>query len=73
MTPADPIILTVLRGEDHIFEAEGHYDIWVHYTEKDCPVISIRNCVTDEIVFDGLGYEWMKVSNPFVDIQTRSY
>lgn len=67
MTPADPIILTILRGEDHIFEAEGHY------LEKDCPVISIRNCVTDEVVFDGLSYEWMKVSNPFVDIQTRSH
>lgn len=50
MTPADPIILTILRA-----------------------VVSIRNCVTDEIVFDGLGFEWMKVSNPFVDIQTRSY
>lgn len=72
MTPADPIILTVHRGEEHIFEAEGHYDIWVHYKE-DYPVISIRDCVTDEIVFDGLGYEWIKVSNPFVDIQTRSY
>ena len=35
--------------------------------------ISSRNCVTDEVVFDGLGFEWMKVSNPFVDIQTRSY
>ena len=34
---------------------------------------SIRDCVTDEIVFDGLGYERMKVSNPFVYIQTRSY
>ena len=27
---------------------------------------------TDEIVLDGLRFEWMKVSNPFVDIQTRS-
>lgn len=26
----------------------------------------------DGVVFDGLGFEWMKVSNPFVDIQTRS-
>lgn len=73
MTPGDPIILTILRGEDHIFEAEGHYDIWAHYLEKDCPVISIRNCVTGEVVFDGLPYEWMKVSNPFVYIQTRSH
>jgi hypothetical protein len=31
------------------------------------------NCITDRIVFDGLGYEWIKVSNPFVDIQTRSH
>lgn len=72
MIPADPIVLTIIRGEEHIFEAEGHYDIWVHSAEENCPVISIRNCVTDEIVFDSLGFEWMKVSNPFVDIQTRS-
>lgn len=72
MTPSDPIILTIHRGEEHIFEAEGYYDIRVHFRE-DCSVISIRDCVTDEIVFDGLGYEWIKVSNPFVDIQTRSY
>ena len=26
----------------------------------------------NEIEVDGLGFEWMKVSNPFVDIQTRS-
>ena len=72
MTPADPIILTIHRGEEHIFEAEGHYDIRVYYKE-DCSVVSIRNCVTDEIVFDGLEYEWIKVSNLFVDIQTRRY
>ena len=71
MTPADPIILTIFRGEEHIFEAEGIYSIWVHYKE-DCSVVSIQDRVTDEVVFDGLGYEWMKLSNPFVDIQTRS-
>ena len=70
MIPADHIILTISRGGEHIFEAEGHYDIWVHRIEG-CAVVSIRNCVTDEIVFDGLGFEWMKVSTPFVDIQTR--
>ena len=70
MTPAEPIILTISQGERHIFEAEGLYDIWVHYIEKNRPAISIRNCVTDEVVFDGLGFEWMKVSNPFVYIQT---
>lgn len=72
MTPAEPIVLTIFRGKEHIFEAEGHYDIWV-YLKEGCSVVSIRNCVTDEIVFDGLGYEWIKISNPFVDIQTRSY
>lgn len=71
MTPAEPIVLTISQGERHILEAEGHYDIRVHHIEG-CAVVSIRNCVTDEIVFDGLEFEWMKVSNPFVDIQTRS-
>ena len=27
----------------------------------------------EEIWFDGLAFEWMKVSNPFVDIQIRSH
>lgn len=39
---------------------------------NDHVAVSIRNCVTDEVVFDGLGFELMSVSNPFVDIQTRS-
>lgn len=71
MIPADPIFLTISQGNQRVFEAEGHYDIWVHQVEGRA-VVSIRNCVTDEVVFDGLGFALMSVSNPFVDIQTRS-
>lgn len=70
MTPADPIILTISRGEKHVLEAEGHYDIWTIHTPEGTAV-SIRNCITDEIVVEGLQIEWIKVSNPFVDIQTQ--
>ena len=38
-----------------------------------CDAVPDRHYGTDEVVFDGLAFEWMKVSNPFVDIQTRSY
>lgn len=69
MTPADPIILTISRGEEHIFEAEGHYDIWTMRTNGGT-VVSIRDCITDEIIYDELSVEYVTISSPFVYIQT---
>lgn len=69
MTPADPIILTILRGEERIFNAEGHYDIWTMRTNGGT-VVSIRDCITDEIIQDELLVEYVTISAPFVYIQT---
>lgn len=69
MTPAEPIILTILRGEERIFEAEGHYDIWMMRTEGEI-LVSIRDCITDEIIYDEVPVEYITLSAPFVYIQT---
>ena len=70
MTPADKIILTVMRGENRIFEGEGFYDIWTFSKDGEAAV-AIRDVVTDEILFDGLLIGSMTLSAPFVYIQTE--
>ena len=70
MTPADKIILTVMRGEEHVFEGEGFYDVWA-YSKDGGAAVAIRDVVTDEILFDGLPIGSMTLSAPFVYIQTE--
>lgn len=69
MTPAEPIVLTILRGEERILNEEGHYDIWTMRTNGGT-VVSIRDCITDEIIYDELSVEYVTISAPFVYIQT---
>ena len=70
MIPAEPIILTVLRGEERIFNADGHYDIWTMRTDGGT-VVTIRDCITDEILYDELSVEYVTISAPFVYIQSE--
>lgn len=70
MTPAEPIILTIIRGAERIFEKEGHYDIWT-FSKDGGTVVSIRDCIADEIIFDELSIGSMTVIAPFVYIQTK--
>ena len=70
MIPAEPIILRILRGEEYIFNAEGHYDVWIGHTNGGL-VVSIRDAIADEVIFDELSVEYVTVSAPFVYIQTE--
>ena len=70
MIPAEPIILSILRGEERIFNAEGHYDIWMGHMNGGL-VVSIRDVIADEVIFDELSVEYVNVSAPFVYIQTE--
>lgn len=70
MTPADKIILMVMRGETRIFEGEGFYDVWA-YSKDGGAAVAIRDVVADEILFDGLPIGSMALSAPFVYIQTE--
>ena len=70
MIPAEPIILTILRGEERIFNVKGHYDIWTGRTDGGT-VVSVRDCHTDEVLYDELSVEYVTISAPFVYIQTE--
>ena len=70
MTPADKIILTIIRGEEHIFEGEGFYDVWT-LSKDGGAAVSVRDVVTDEILFEELPIGSMTISAPFVYIQTE--
>ena len=70
MTPADKIILTIIRGEERIFEGEGFYDIWT-FLKDGVAVVAIRDVVTDIVVFEELPIESMNLSSPFVYIQAE--
>ena len=70
MTPADKIILTVMRGEDRIFEGEGFYDIWT-FSKDGGAAVAIRDVVADEVLFEELLIGTMTLSAPFVYIQTE--
>lgn len=70
MTPADKIILTIIRGEDRVFEGEGFYDVWT-FSKDGGAAVAIRDVVTDEVLFDELPIGSMTLSAPFVYIQTE--
>ncbi|FAA01410.1 MAG TPA: hypothetical protein [Siphovirus UK_ancient_CT89] len=70
MIPAEPIILIILRGEERIFNADGHYDILTMHTGGGT-VVTVRDCSTDEILYDELSVEYVTISAPFVYIQTE--
>lgn len=70
MTPAEPIILIISRGDERIHEKEGHYDIWT-FSKDSGAVVSIRDCITDDVIFDELPIGSMTVTAPFVYIQTK--
>lgn len=70
MTPAEPVILTIIRGAERIHEKKGHYDIWT-FSKDGGAVVSIRDFITDEILFDELPIGSMTVTVPFVYTQTE--
>lgn len=37
MTPAEPIRLIIIRGDECIHEKEGHYDIWTFSKANTAP------------------------------------
>ena len=70
MTPMDPIKLAVIRGENRIFESEGFYDVRP-FSKDGGAAATIRDIVTDEVLFDGIQIESITLSAPFVYIRTK--
>lgn len=74
MTPAEPIILTIIRGSECIHEKEGHYDIWT-FSKGGGAMVSIRDCIMpylqDLVLCSKLVIEYMTINMPFIGIQAR--
>lgn len=70
MTPAEPIRLIIIRGDECIHEKEGYYGIWT-FSKDGGVVVSIKDGITDEILFDELPIKYITMSAPFVHIITR--
>lgn len=68
MTPPESIKLSIYRGPIKDFDGEGLYDIQV-FANDNGAVVSIRDILTDEIIFDGLPIEYITMSAPFVRIK----
>lgn len=70
MTPAEPIRLFIIRGDECIHEKEGYYDIWT-FSKDGGAMVSIKDGITNEIIFDELPIKYITMSAPFVHINTR--
>lgn len=70
MTPLERDVLTIVRGDETIYDKEGIYDIW-SYSKDGSTVVSIRDAVTEEILYEDLPIEYMLVKAPFINIQTK--
>ena len=69
MTTLERDVLTILRGDEIIYDEEGIYDIWSYSKDGDT-VVSVRDAVTEEILYEDLPIAYMVVKAPFIAIQT---
>lgn len=64
MTPAEKILLTIIRGGEVLF------DIWT-FLKDGGPAVSIRDVYEDRVIFEELPIGSMSMSAPLVCIQTE--
>ena len=69
MTALERDVLTILRGNETIYDEEGVYDIW-SYSKDGGTVVSIKDAATEEILYEDLPIAYMVVKAPFIVIQT---
>ena len=69
MTALERDVLTILRGDEIIYDEEGIYDIWT-YSKDGGTAVSVRDAVTEEILYEDLPIAYMVVKAPFIAIQT---
>ena len=68
MTALERDVLTILRGDEIIYDEEGIYDIWT-YSKDGGTAVSVRDAVTEEILYEDLPIAYMVVKAPFIAIQ----
>lgn len=70
MNPSDPVVITVVRGNDIVMEAEGSYDIRV-YREGTRAKANIIDSRSGMVLCNRLDIEYVTVNMPFIGIQAR--
>lgn len=70
MTPLERDVLTIVRGDETVYDKEGIYDIWT-FSKDDGAEVTIRDAVTEEIIYEDLAIEYMLVKAPFITIHTE--
>ena len=67
MIPAEPVILTISRGTEYIFEKEGIFNIW-SYLKNGNVAVAIRDEITKEVMFEDLPCTFVNVNAPYVQV-----
>ena len=70
MTPLEKNVLTIVRGDETVYDKEGIYDIWT-FPKDDGAEVTIRDAVTEEILYEDLAIEYMMVKAPFIQIHAK--
>lgn len=70
MSPSDPVVITVARGDDIIMEAEGSYDIRV-LRESGRTKVTVQDCCSTRVLCNRLDIEYMTINMPYIGIQAR--
>ena len=70
MTSPERDVLTIFRGGETVYDKEGIYDIWI-FPKDDGAEVTIRDAVTEEILYEDLTIECMMVKAPFIQIQAK--
>nr|FAA03449.1 MAG TPA: hypothetical protein [Siphovirus LN-2020-2] len=70
MTPAEPIILVISRGDKIIYEKEGIFNIW-SYVNGGGLMAAVRDAIEDKVIFEDLPCVAVSVNEPYVQILTE--
>lgn len=70
MIPPGHIILVVSRGNKIIFEKEGIFNI-CSYKKGGGLMVTVRDAIEDEIIFEDLPCVAVSVNEPYVQILTE--
>lgn len=70
MNPSDPVVITVVRRNDIIMEAEGSYDIRV-IREGGRTKVNVVDSRSGRVLCNRLDIEYMTINVPFIGIQAR--
>lgn len=70
MIPPNHIILVVSRGDKIIYEKEGIFNIWF-YVDDGGLMLAVRDAIEDEVIFEDLPCDVVRVNAPYVQMLAK--